>query len=80
MEIGTSQRLTVHGRQPIVICQRSTVDRRQQIVIVETKRTITAIDGGPLAVDHFCGTLAVDRLTIKKKSSPSSYILIKAVT
>ncbi len=138
LEIGTSQRLTVHRRQPIVICQRYTVDRRQQIVIVETKRTKTTIScgpwtkfcqrltdhsqqpivivetkrtisantvdrgllttsplqivimetncshttigSGPLAVDYFCGPLAVDRLTIKKKSPRPSYILIKSVT
>lgn len=39
------------GLWTVVICQRLTVHRRQQIGFVETKCTITTIDGGPLTVN-----------------------------
>ena len=46
---------TVNRGPWTTFCQRSTVDRRQQIVIVETKRTKTTISCGPWT--KFCQRL-----------------------
>jgi hypothetical protein len=43
---------TVNRGPWTTFCQRSTVDSQQPIVIVETKCTITAIDGGQWTVDR----------------------------